>query len=125
MLDRIDRFLADPRAVDPAPIVNFMINSPDVRVVIGSNLDGVATGSDIPEDAGALLLAAFVAGNVKEQLTRGEKRDAPKAGLVALVQVYEILARDTGLELPGTAALAQAHAEGSLDAWLESHPPGA
>ncbi len=121
MIDLIDRFLANPRSVDPAPILDFGTNDASVLVVVDQSLQGVAVGDGVPEDVAPLLLAAFWAGNMREQLTTGTKGDAKNAGLVAVVEVYELLARE-GVSVAGAAELAKAHAEGTLDAWIASHP---
>jgi hypothetical protein len=124
MLATIEEFFADPQHVDPKPIVDFMINSPDVMVVIGPGLRGIAVGDDVPESARSVLLAAFVAGNIASQLRHGRKKNDAEAGYTAVADVYQTLERDTGIVLPAAEELVAAKAAGDLPAWVHDREPG-
>lgn len=86
-------------------------------------MQGIAVGDDVPESAGSVLLAAFVAGNVASQLRLRRKENDAEAGYAAVVDVYETIKRDTGLALPAAEELVAANAAGDLQAWVREREP--
>lgn len=117
MIDLCDTFLAMPEAVDPAPIVRFMNDSPEVRVVLAPHTDGVATGEGIPKWASSMLFAGYIAGNVRSQLVAGRAEDDPVGGYRGVLSVYRAL-QPKGLSIPGVDELDAAERAGGLDAWV-------
>lgn len=119
VIELCDAFLAAPEDVDPAPILQFMAESPEIHVVTGPHLDGVATGKDVPEWASSMLLAGYIAGNMRAQLIAGKKQDNPVAGFRGVLAVYRAL-QPKGLQLPDIEELAAADERGSLDSWAQA-----
>lgn len=119
MIELCDEFVAAPEDVDPAPIVRFMNDSPEVLVVMGPHLDGVATGDDVPKWASSMLFAGYIAGNVRAQLVAGKKEDDPVAGYRGVLSVYRAL-QPKGLSMPAIDELAAAEDGGTLDTWAQA-----
>lgn len=117
MIDLCDAFLAMPEAVDPAPIVRFMTDSPEVRVVLAPHTDGVATGDAIPKWASSMLFAGYIAGNVRTQLVAGKAEDSPIGGYRGVLSVYRAL-QPKGLSIAAIDELDAAERDGGLDAWV-------
>ena len=114
----IERFFGEPSVDNAKPVMQFIANSPDVMVVMGPALQGLAVGPEVPDDAGPLLLAAYVAGNTKSQLELGRKEDDPIAGFRGLLRTYASLRESSGLSLPKADALQAAEDAGELEAWV-------
>lgn len=117
MIDLCEAFLVMPEAVDPAPIVRFMNESPEVLVVFDAHLDGVATGESIPKWSSSMLFAAYIAGNVRAQLVAGQAKDDPVAGYRGVLSVYRAL-QPKGLSIPQIDELDAAESDGGLEAWV-------
>lgn len=117
MIDLCDQFVRAPEAVDPAPIVRFMNESPEVLVVLGPHLDGVATGDAVPKWASSMLLSGYIAGNVRAQLVAGRKQDDPTAGFRGVLSVYQVL-QAKGLSMPEIDELARMERKGELETWV-------
>ena len=124
MIDLCDEFVRGPESVDPAPIVRFMNESPEVLVVLGPHLDGVATGETVPKWASSMLLSGYIAGNLRAQLVAGRKQDDPVGGYRGLLTVYQVLA-GKGLSMPELDALARMERNGELEAWVAARVSGA
>ena len=123
MIDLCDAFVASPEVVDPAPIVQFMNDSPEVVVVLGPHLEGIAMGDDVPKWASSMLFAGYIAGNVRAQLVAGKKQDNPVAGFRGVLSVYQAL-QPKGLSMPAIDELAAAEAGGTLDTWAQARMAG-
>jgi len=70
-----------------------------------------------------MMLAGYVAGNVRSQLVAGKKSDDPVAGFRGALSVYQVL-QSRGLSMPVMDEVARAEREGTLDVWaLERMTP--
>lgn len=117
MVAKIDAFLADPSQVSPTEIVRFVSDSPDVVVVARAPL---VLLEDAPKDEGALLLAAFAAGNARAQLVSGRKKDSPVDGVRGMLAVYRWLkAHAPGLRIAKLEELASRDSAGDLASRVE------
>ncbi len=96
-----------------------MNGSPEVRVVLGSHLEGITIGDDVPKWASSMLFAGYIAGNVRAQLVAGKKEDDPVAGGRGVLSVYRAL-QPKGLSMPAIDELAAAEAGGTLDTWAQA-----
>ncbi len=69
----------------------------------------------------ALLLTAYVSGNMREQLVRGRSADQPEAGLRGVLTVYGVIrSRVVDYRVPEVDAWSQASAAGQLTALADS-----
>ena len=117
MIDLCDQYMAAPEAVDPAAIIAFANASSEVQVVFGPGLEGIAIGEAVPRWASTLLLAGFVAGNVRAQLVAGRADDDPVAGYRGILAVYRVL-QAKGLSMASIDELDAAEQEGRIEAWV-------
>jgi hypothetical protein len=107
VLEVIERFLKAPNSKqghkDAEQILKFAADSPDVEVDIDAGMAEGASGGG-KKDPGTVL-AAYVAGDVREQLKRGNPGDAPEAGLLEAFRVYQgIRKKHPGFRMPGLEA---------------------
>ena len=74
-------------------ILRFAQESPDVEIVVSQKfLPWIGTGK-VHEEAGAVLLTAYVAGNVQAQLDKKKTQDDPVAGTEQVIATYRQLQR--------------------------------
>ena len=113
LLASIDRFLAAPdtnRALARALVDSAQARA-DVQIDLRSQFLPWLCGSQkqTPERQtfGGLLLTAFIAGNMRQQLITGKSRDESGAGLAAVLGVYR--------KIHGQQA---AFSDPTLDKWL-------
>ena len=89
----IDAVLTDPLAAEKdghaATVMSFAEQSPDVSVIIDAELLPFANDRQNPH--ARLLLASFVAGNVKSQLDSGKNKDDSYAGMQSLFKAYRAI----------------------------------
>ena len=94
VLKAISMFEADPGGKNSAGamaiIVNFAEASANVLVTIDSGFLPWLTRKP-PVKNGEVLLAAFVAGNIRPQLEKQVKQDHPVEGILFMCQVYTAL----------------------------------
>jgi len=120
MMALIDRFLAEPNMKGARPIMAFMANSPKVMVVIDQRL-GAGDDASLDGDAKALLLAGFVAGNVRAQLESGVKENAPVDGVRGMLRVYAALkSKNEGLRSTAVETFAEKASTGALEAHVKA-----
>ena len=89
----IDRFLAMPdtnRALARA-LFDSAQGRADVSIDLRSQFLPWLCGNQKPSAIGGVLLTAFIAGNMRQQLITGVSRDESGAGLAALLSVYRKL----------------------------------
>jgi hypothetical protein len=93
----VDAFMDDPAGEEAdahaASIVVFAIESSKVTVTIRTAY-APWIGDEKEDDNTKHLLAAYIAGNVREQLLRGVKKDCPFEGVTAMLTVYRKLRAD-------------------------------
>lgn len=100
-------------------ILKFALESDDVVVDLGSDSVpwcDVKKGISAMPDSGerGLLLAAYLAGEVKAQLLSGRQDANPYEGWVAMLRVYRVLKVREGVEVPEVEALLARQMRGSL-----------
>ncbi len=116
----IDRFLRNPIAHSGlrSALVDSAEARSDVSITISAAiapwLCHVQRGDDVDRAFKSLLLAAFVAGNMRAQLVSGVKEDQPQAGVTATLRVYEVIRSEAGTISDST-----------LDQWLVLEEAGA
>ena len=118
----IDAVLADPLAAEKdghaATVMSFAEQSPDVSVIIDAELLPFANDRQNPH--ARLLLASFVAGNVKSQLDAKKNKDDSYAGLQTLFKVYHaVQASDKDYKVDSIDKLEALDKEGKLKAKVE------
>jgi len=96
-LDAIMTFRVDPLSEDArqvgAVVMQFVDQSHDVIVKINPKTVPFLSNKSLPEKYRAILLAAFVVGNVDSQLRRHQKKDDSYAGLLQLIESYRQMQR--------------------------------
>ena len=106
--------LSDAGKVAWRTIALFSIESDSVTVVVSS---GVVPwmGREREYPHSTILLAAFVAGNIRSQLYSGVNRDDPYSGLIQVFWTYRLLKeKDRTFSIPGIEELLELHRKGEL-----------
>lgn len=121
----IDRFLARPFDEDlRVGLLDSANVRPDVMVSISASVTPFLCYTDtasVIRGLDALLLTAFVSGNMRQQLVSGRSADQPEAGLRAVLTVYDtIRTRVANYRVPEVDAWRQALAAGRLAAVADS-----
>lgn len=103
-------------------ILKFSLESDDVVVDLG--LDSVPwcdvkKGLSTLSNSGArgLLLAAYLSGSVRAQLSAGKQDPNPYAGWVSMLKVYRALKMREGVKIPEVEGLLARQADGTLQAY--------
>ncbi len=114
--------LTENGRVAAGKIIEFAEQSDDVTVHIAESLvPWLHDKTD--EKYRALLLGAYVAGNVKSQLDRGDngvKRDDPYAGMLVVIEVYQqIKGTDKKYDIPKIEEFIELEAQHKLKGHLE------
>ncbi len=73
-------------------VLEFAEATPNHRVLINLGYLPWAKNSGLP-DGSQMLLAAFVAGNLQEQMKKKSSTPEPYAGALAVIQVYQKMSR--------------------------------
>jgi hypothetical protein len=82
-----------------------------------------ANSRNLP-DGSQLLLAAFVAGNLREQIRKHSSRPEPYAGALVVIEVYQkILRKRPGFKIPKVEKFIAMEKSGLLKAHIESVRP--
>lgn len=125
MVAKIDEFLAVPVEVDAKELLERVSKDSKVAVMIPGGLMELISRPGVDEDATALLLVGFIAGDARTQYASGVKGDDLVAGLRGVLTVYASL----NVSLPQLDEVAKHEREGTLpawaDAWKQAHPPEA
>ena len=74
-------------------ILRYAQESPDVNIVVSSKAMPWIIDSKGHDEAGALLLTAYVAGDVQAQLDKRKPQDDPVAGTEQVIATYQQLRR--------------------------------
>ncbi len=81
----LEAFLAEPNKETGRKAMRFVMNSPDVTVVVRQGL--------VPAGDHELLIVGFMAGNARAQLIAGKNQDAPLEGVRGMLETYKRLQR--------------------------------
>ncbi len=76
-----------------AQIIEFAGKSPDYHIELKVGYMPWVKDRGLPQGS-QILLAAFVAGNLREQMQKNSSRPEPYAGVMAALEVYEKMKRD-------------------------------
>jgi hypothetical protein len=103
-------------------IVNFSRASPDILIVFTPKNFPISELTSASEDQRSTLLAAFIAGNMDSQLSRGSKaRDDSYAGDLQLIRTYrQLQQKNRKLKLPAIEKMAEKESRGELKRYLSS-----
>jgi hypothetical protein len=116
----IEKSVSSPEAADAAKlIVVYAQLSDDVMVDIGPDQLpwlGESWGMDREKEAAcqSMLMAAFVAGNVKSQIKNDKTEDDTYSGWILAIDAYHRLRAKYPFRSPAIEALAKMQAEGKL-----------
>ena len=103
-----------------AEIVRFAKESPDHEVALRSKVLPWLRAGEKPQHS-ELLLAAFVAGDLREQLRLGRGKSQPYAGAVAMIEIYrKIQAKEKGYRVEAVDRLVDLEKEGQLKPFVEA-----
>jgi len=119
----ITTFLADPLSVNSADvakqILQFAEETPDHEVVIEPKYMPWLEASHPPEGS-ELLLAAFFAGNLNEQIKKNTAKAEPYAGALSVIDVYgKIRKKKIGFRLDSVDHWITLEKQGLLKAFIE------
>lgn len=115
----LNLFLADPLEGSPAEVLKIVENSPREVELSNKYLPWIAT-ENRPQGH-ELLLAAFMAGNLKAQIEKNSPDPQPYAGVLAIIDVYrKIQAYKPGFEVASVDHFIALEKEGKLKAYIES-----
>ena len=116
---QIEQFLADPTSessADAAKAIAVYVTESKVVDVDISTKVCVWVLSNAEQGTKELLLAAFMAGNVRSQLDTGTKQDDSYSGIVQALRVYRALkAQNPNLKEAGMDRFAAMQAKGELN----------
>lgn len=124
-LSAIDTFQKDPSSKEGiAAMKTFMAfakSSDAVKIYLSKDLVPWLKGQDAEDaDTRSLLLAAYVAGNIKSQLNKGISADDPYAGWIQVIQTYDQLHMiNPTVKLPEIDKLKEKEKNGSLHAYAD------
>lgn len=122
--EAIAHFFAHPSGKMPNPdlaaVLQFSQSSDQVDVKIDEAV--LPWVREPKRDETAVLLGAYLAGNVEAQLNAGRKGDQARAGLTRAFQVYEVLHKEhPDFTSPGLLKLKELDAQGKLDDYLKKN----
>ena len=123
VLKAIASFRRDPSGAKESgvaqTIFNFADQSPDVHIALGER-DTPWSGDKLDEKYSALLLTAFLAGEVRSQLEAHAAKDDPMAGALQVIDTYQLLKKaDAKFRSPGVEQWIVLQSQGKLRAELE------
>jgi hypothetical protein len=103
-----------------AVIVRFAQESEHVTITLSSAVTPWIGGKQEYKYS-EILLAAYIAGNLKSQLERGKNEDDPHAGLVQVFKTYAQLKEADGkFKVPEIDKLMELHSENKLEEYLKN-----
>ena len=119
----ITTFLADPLSATSADnakqIVQYGEETPDHEVIIEPKYMPWLEASKPPEGS-ELLLAAFIAGNLKEQIKKHSAKAEPYAGALSVIDVYsKIKMKTIGFRIDSVERWISLEKQGKLKAFIE------
>jgi hypothetical protein len=122
MLKTIESFAKNPRSAEArgaaSTIMDFCEKSPDVRITISRKIVPWLSGK--PKFNESILLAAYVAGNVKSQLDRQTYTNDSYAGLQQVLKTYaQLKETDKTLDMPDVQKLVDLEAKNQLKNYVD------
>jgi hypothetical protein len=125
LIAMIDEFLQHPFSEDlRVELLDSANVREDVLVSITASVTPFLCYSDtaaVIRALDALLLTAYVSGNMREQLVRGRSADQPEAGLRGVLVVYDVIrSRVRDYRVPEVDAWSQALTAGQLTTLADS-----
>lgn len=104
-------------------VLEFADATPDYQIRISLSYLPWANSPDLP-DGSQMLLAAFVAGNLQEQIRKNSSRPEPYAGTLAVIKVYQKMSQQRpGFKIPKVENFIAMESRGVLRAHIESVTP--
>jgi hypothetical protein len=99
-------------------VVEFADESGEVAIALNSQVVPwafeKAPRSDAREDVETVLVAVYIAGNVKAQIAAGRAKDDPYAGWLAVIRLYPKLQKERKIAFPSIERLAALEDQGKL-----------
>ncbi len=118
MIFRVDPLSEDARQAGGL-VMEFTEQSHDVVVKISQKTLPFLSNKSLPEKYKAMLLAAFVVGNVDSQLLRHQKKDDSYAGMVQMIESYRQMQRkNPNLRIAEVEKFIQMQNRGELKAYV-------
>lgn len=122
-LKAIERFRAEPESEMgrgcAAIIVRFAEASPDVKITLSAKTTPWISDKKTDKRRGALLLGAFVAGNMRAQFERGVAEDQSFAGVEQVIATYRQMQKSTpAFRLASVEKLITLQKDGKLAEYL-------
>lgn len=104
-------------------VLQFAEATPDYTIRISRGYLPWAGGRNLPAGS-QMLLAAFVAGNLQEQIRKNSSQPEPYAGALAVIEVYQKMARSrSNFKIPKVEKFIVMERRGVLRAHIESVKP--
>ena len=104
-------------------ILKFAGTTPDYHIQISLCYLPWAASPKLPEGS-QMLLVAFVAGNLQEQIRKNSSQPEPYAGSLAVIEVYQKMLRERpGFKIPKVEDFIAMKNQGVLRAHIESLKP--
>ena len=99
--------------------MQFTDKSPEVLVGIGHKALPFLSNKNLTVQENAILIGAFLAGNVDSQLLRGQKKDDPYAGDLQVIETYRAMQKKKPhFSVPEIEKLIALEEAGKLKAYL-------
>lgn len=104
-------------------VLKFAGTSPNYKIQISLCYLPWANSPDLP-DGNQMLMAAFVAGNLQEQILKNSSRPEPYAGALAVIEVYQKMLRTRpDFKIPKVEEFIAMEKRGVLRSHIESLKP--
>ena len=102
-------------------ILKFAEDSPDVEIAVSDKTLPWLANKSVPTETSAVLLVAFVAGDVESQLDSGKTKDDPVAGSEQVIATYRQLQKaDPKLKVREVETLIDLQRQGKLAEHFQS-----
>ena len=103
-----------------AQIIQFAGESPDYHVELEVGYMPWVKEKGLPKGS-QMLMAAFIAGNLKEQMRKNSSKPEPYAGVLAAISVYQKSRRsDSNFRIPTMEKFIAMEQQGTLRAYIDS-----
>lgn len=107
-----------------AQIIQFAGESPNYHVDLEVGYMPWVKDKGLPKGS-QMLLAAFIAGNLKEQMRKNSSRPEPYAGVLAAIDVYQKIRRsDSNFRISKVEKFIAMQQQGTLRAYVDSVKKG-
>lgn len=114
-----NNFLSEPATSAANVVMQFAAATNDVKVELNDKVAPWLLGkaaNDTEEGYRYMLTAAYIAGNIKSQLSSKKPVDDPVSGWTLVIKSYDTLNERTKLTLPSVEKLKEEQAKGKLGA---------